>query len=197
MAPPDPNPMPPGDFATRTLPIETIAAGTILHRIHGVRFDPLHFGTSGGNRFDDPMGGYGVCYLALSLEGAFAETCLRAVGAQFVAFAFLAERAAATIRVARPVRLVSLHGPGLAAIGATSLVSAGPHPISQAWSAAIHAHNDVPDGVIYRANHDNGEHCIALYERAQDAVRPDVSELFVQDRKRLASLLGRYGVALG
>src|SRR5262245_36560552 len=76
MAPPDRGPLPPPDFANRELPIETITAGTRLVRIHRNDLRPLFFGSTGSNRFDDPAKRYGVCYLATTLEGAFAETCL-------------------------------------------------------------------------------------------------------------------------
>ncbi len=148
-------------------------------------------------RFDDPQGVFGICYLAASLEGAFAETCLRAVGATIVSYAYLAERSVTTLANVRPLRLVSPHGPGLAAIGATSAVSGGPHAAAQAWSRALHDHADEPDGLSYRANHDNGELCIALFDRAADAVSVRASEPLTADRDRLADLLERYTAALG
>ena len=119
MAPPEPGPLPPADLAQRELPIETAPAGTRLFRLHRSDLGPLFFGTTGQNRFDDPSGRYGVCYLATTLEGAFAETCLRAVGARFVAYSFLEGRSCSEIEVTAPLRLVSVHGPGLARIGAT------------------------------------------------------------------------------
>ena len=47
---------------------------------------------SEGHRFDDPQQVFGVCYVARTREGAFAEPCLRVVGTQFVATAFLEAR---------------------------------------------------------------------------------------------------------
>ena len=140
MAPPDPGPLPPPDFASRDLPIETVAAGTRLVRIHRSDLGPLFFGSTGGNRFDDPAKTYGVCYLATTLEGAFVENCLRVVGARFVALAFLEERSFSEIEVTAPLRLVSIHGPGLAQLGATGAVTSGPHAVAQLWSRAVHDH---------------------------------------------------------
>ncbi|WP_458752574.1 RES domain-containing protein [Sphingobium xenophagum] len=104
MAQPDPHFEPPADLASRALPIETIAPGTALYRLHRSDLGALHFGKTGHNRFDDPQSIFGVCYLALSLEGAFAETCLRAVGATLLSYTFLAERSVTTVVAARTLR---------------------------------------------------------------------------------------------
>ncbi|WP_413990789.1 RES family NAD+ phosphorylase [Labrys okinawensis] len=197
LAPPDPGPLPPPDFATRHLPTETIAAGSRLTRIHRSNVGPLFFGSTGGNRFDDPARTYGVCYFATSIEGAFAETCLRAVGVRFVALTFLEERSFADIEVTSPLQVVSLHGPGLAQLGATGVVSSGPHALAQQWSQAIHDHRQAPDGITYRSNHDNGEQCVALFDRCQANLHIAGSRPIMADRAALAALLNRYNVGLG
>jgi hypothetical protein len=197
MAPPSPGPLPPADFASRELPLETIPDGARLIRIHRSELGPLFFGSTGGNRFDDPAKSYGVCYLSTTLEGAFAETCLRSVGARFVALTFLEARSFSEIEVTAPLRLISLHGPGLAQIGATGAVTSGPHIVAQQWSRAIHNHPLTPDGIAYRSNHDNGEICVALFERAGDRIAPGNPQPMTIDRVRLAELLARYKVGLG
>ena len=197
-AQPDGNgPLPPSDFAGRPLPHDEISVGSAFVRIHLSDFDPVHFGTSGNNRFDDPQHEYGVCYLAMTREGAFAETCLREVGAPFVTLAFLEARSFATIETTAPLRLATVHGTGLSRLGATSVVSAGQHALAQRWSRAIHDHPAAPDGILYRANHDNGELCAALFERCRDRLRLSETHAIMSDRNRLAALLNRYGVGLG
>lgn len=197
MAPPESEPLPPADFATRDLPIETIDKGARLVRIHRTALGPIFFGSSGGSRFDSPDGRYGVCYLAHTIEGAFAETCLRAVGARFVALTFLEARSFCEIEVTAPLRLVSVHGPGLAQIGATGVVTSGPHSVSQQWSRAIHDHPSNADGITYRSNHDNGEMCIALFDHAQARLAMIGSTPMMSNRTRLGELLARYKVGLG
>lgn len=197
MAPPSPGPLPPTDFASRELPIEEIPSGARLLRIHRSKLGPLFFGSTGVNRFDDPAKSYGVCYLSTTLEGAFAETCLRSVGARFVALTFLEARSFSEIEATTPLRLVSLHGPGLAQIGATSAVTSGPHVVAQQWSRAIHNHPTAPDGIAYRSNHDNGEICVALFDRAGDRLVLGNPQPMTFDRVRLAELLARYKVGLG
>jgi hypothetical protein len=188
---------PPRDFADRDLPLETVPTGTSFVRIHRSDAGPLYFGSSGENCFDDPKRTYGVCYLALTLEGAFAETCLRAVGAQFVATSYLRARSFTTIRVATLLRLVAAHVPGPARMGATSIVSGGEHALAQIWSRAIYDHPSAPDGLLYRANHDNGEICAALFERSADRLSLGQSYGLLADRARLAASLDRYKVGLG
>jgi hypothetical protein len=188
---------PPRDFADRDLPLDTVPTGTSFVRIHRSDAGPLCFGTSGGNRFDDPKRIYGVCYLALTLEGAFAETCLRAVGAQFVATSYLRARAFTTIRATGLLRLVAAHGSGLARTGATSIVSGGEHTLAQIWSRAIHDHPSSPDGLLYRANHEHGEICAALFERSADRLNFGQTVGLLADRARLSALLDRYKVGLG
>jgi hypothetical protein len=195
--PPDRGLLPPPDFAHRELPIEAIPTGTRLIRIHRSDLGPLHFGSTGSNRFDDPAKTYGVCYLAATLEGAFAETCLRAVGARFVALTFLEARSFSEIEVTAPLRLAAVHGPGLVRIGATAAVTSGTHVAAQQWSKAIHEHPSAADGIAYRSNHDNGELCFALFEHVSNRLARAGSNPMMKDRARLAVLLARYRVGLG
>jgi len=192
----DPRPLPPPDFSHRDLPIEAVPTGANFVRIHRTVLGALHFGTSGDNRFDDPDGKYGVCYAARTLTGAFAETCLRQVGASLVPLANLAARSATDLRVTAVLRLVALHGPGLARLGATAAASSGAYDISQPWSRAIHAHPTAPDGIVYRSNHDNGEFCAALFDRCRDRLQEQATRELLADRAALAGLLDRYKVGL-
>ncbi|MEO9337073.1 RES family NAD+ phosphorylase [Mesorhizobium sp. SB112] len=165
--------------------------------MHRSDLGPIFFGASARNRFDDPARTYGVCYFSTSVEGAFAETCLRAVGTRFVQLSFLEARSFCDIEIKTPIHLVSLHGPGLAQLGATGAVSSGLHPPARQWSKAIHDHPARPDGIAYRSNHDNGELCVALFERASPRLGAAASEPIMTDRAGLAALLARYKIGLG
>ena len=72
----------------------------------------------------------------------------------------------------RALQLVELHGPGLSVLGATAEVTASPPPyeLPQTWSAALHNHPNMFDGIAYRARHDNGEICYALFDRSGTAI---------------------------
>ena len=124
------SPPPPPDFGNRKLPVEILPHGTRLARIHHAEFDPLHFGSKAGNRFDDPNGIHGVCYLAMKYEGAFAETCLRDVDARFLIQSYVQARSFSEMTAIAPLRLASLHGSGLARVGATSAVASGSSALS-------------------------------------------------------------------
>ncbi len=193
--PPDRRLDPPANFAERELPLASV--GTAFVRIHRAEYEALHFGISGANRFHDPAGVYGVCYVAQTLEGAFAETCLRALGAQFVARSFLEIRSVSLIEVTAELRLVTAHGSDLSRLGITSAVSGGTYNLSQRWSRAIHDHPAMPDGILQRSNHDDGQLCAALFDRCRDRLRVGSATPLMSDRARLAELLDRYRVGLG
>lgn len=120
-----------------------------------------------------------------------------AVGARFVSFSFPEARSWSEIEVTTPLDLVSMHGPGLARIDATAAVTSGSHRGAHQWSRAIHDHSEIPDGISYRSNHDNGELCVALFERARGGLLVVDTQAMTLDRNRLARLLGRYKVGLG
>src|SRR4051812_30325509 len=193
---PKPGPLPPADLIPRDLPIEEVPAGATFVRIHRSTVEALHFGVSGDNRFDDPDKRYGVCYSARSLQGAFAETCLREVGARLVPLSRLAGRSATTLRTVTELRFVELHGPGLARLGATAAVSSGTYDVSQPWSRALHAHPAAVDGIVYRSNHDNGELCVALFDRCRDRLVEAGRDELLADRAALGQLLDAYKVGL-
>lgn len=193
---PKPGPFPPADFARRDLPVESVPTGSAFVRIHRTGAEALHFSMSGENRVDDPLGRYGVCYAARTLEGAFAETCLRQVGARLLAFSQTVARSVSVLTATAELRLAGLHGPGLAPTGATAAVSSGTYDLSQPWSRAIYDHPAEVDGIAYRSNHDNGEFCVALFERSRGRLRSGPAIELIHDRARLAALLDRYKVGL-
>jgi hypothetical protein len=146
----------------------------------------LWFGPAAGEaprgRFDDPARGdgpvtahggptFGVCYLGLSAEAAFAESFLRRPGVRLVSRATFDARAVSEVRVLRALRLVAFHGPGLAALGATAAVAHGPHAAARRWARALWAHPDQPDGIAYRCRHDDDDAAVALFDRAAGRAR--------------------------
>jgi len=187
---------PPSGFKSRTLPIETFFAGSQLLRIHQSIHGALYFGRSGDYRFDSPNGTYGVCYTGMTAEACFVETCLTQVGATLVSATFLDARELSFIDVKEDLSLVMLHGTGLAPMGATSIVSAGPYDISQAWAEAIHDHPGNHDGIIYRTSHDDDEFGVAIFERSKHKVNQGSGIGLMKDARTIASLLNRYGVGL-
>ena len=191
------SPPPPQDFARRELPVETIPAETLLVRIHHGDFNPIYFGSTEYNRFDNQNECFGICYLAKTIEGAFAETFVRGASDRARDLQFVQERSFSEIVATAPLRLSSLHGPGLARVGATSAVASGPYDDARIWSQAIHDHPAVPHGIAYRSKHDDDEICIALFDRALERVEAaGAPQPMTADIPKLAYLLDRYGQAI-
>jgi hypothetical protein len=152
-----------------------------MHRFYRADREPVHFDTSLGGRLNAPDGTYGVLYAAETENGAFAETFLRTPGRQQLPADLLAAKAYIQLRARRPLRFVRLAGTGLAPLGATAEVTHGglPYDVPQAWSAALHAHPVNADGVAYTARHDDSAVCLAIFERARDAVEEARRDTFL------------------
>lgn len=149
------------------LPISVLGADTVLTRLHALRHAPTPQHRQALHRFDDPERGFGVCYLAESLAGAFVETFLREGAGRVVSTRTLAQYARSTFRLSRTARLVDLHGAGLRRLGHTaSLFASEDYQTSQMLSAAIFSHPSAVDGVRYRCRHDPDCLAVALFERA-------------------------------
>jgi hypothetical protein len=139
-----------------------------------------------------------VCYLGEQAFVAFAETLLRAPGTSVVESVDVESRSMARVRVERDLRLVALHGSGLARVGATASVVMGAYAVCRQWALALHAHPERPDGIRYRARHDDDGFAVALFDRAADAVteRDTHGLLAAEGAEELAAWMDRYGVGL-
>jgi len=185
-------PLLPSDFSVRALPLVDASGPWV--RLFQRGHDPLYFGRTRRNRFDDPTQGYGVLYAADTFDGAFIEIFGRSPGANTVDGGQLATRDMARIETLRALRLVDLTGPGLARIGATSALFAGPHAASRQWSRAMWSHAGTPDGLLYLSRHDPASFCVAIFDRAADAIRATAEGNVLADSHRVAlgATLNRY-----
>nr|WP_246205855.1 RES family NAD+ phosphorylase [Microvirga arsenatis] len=145
-----------------------------MFRVHRHTFDPVFFGPGAGKpaayRFDAPNGEYGVLYIGFELESAFVETLLRNPAVRLVSQSEIDERHWTEFQTTRELRLAMMHGNGLSTMGATAIVTSGGYPRSRAWSHAIWSHPDSVDGIAYQSKHDPERKCIALFDRAADAI---------------------------
>jgi hypothetical protein len=185
----------------RRLPLRRIRAGTRWMRIHAQGRNALWFGPARGqppiHRFDDTAGRFRVCCFGTTLEVCFAETFLRNPPVRILALDDLAGRSVATVEVRRDLRLVPVHGSSLAKLGVTAELATGrDYPLSQLWSRALWEHSDQPDGILYRSRHDDSAICVALFDRAKDALAIVRERSLAEDSKQVARLLRRYGLAL-
>ena len=159
-------PLPPSDLHDRTPVTLELAEGSIVHRFHDGAYGPIFFDRGRKGRLNAPDGSYGVLYAAERPEGAFAETFLREPGRTLLPLDLVQAKAYARLVTHRPMTLVRLAGPGLGRIGATAeVVHAGlPYDTPQSWSKALRDHPSRPDGIAYRARHDDDALCYAFFE---------------------------------
>lgn len=77
--------------------------------------------------------------------------------------------------LARPLKLLDLTGAWPTRAGASMALSTGRHDRARAWSQAIYEAFPKLDGLWYPSSMHANQPCVALYERAADAVvgRPD------------------------
>ncbi|MDN5849100.1 MAG: RES family NAD+ phosphorylase [Nitrococcus sp.] len=184
--------LPPADLVLRSLPSAPAPPDGCLYRIHYTKQDPRYFGTGIGYRFNDPCESYGVCYLAYRQAGAFAETLLRHRLNDLVPWEDIEMRSLATFQLRRPLRLVPLYGRHLSGLRANATATTGRYHLSQAWSRALHDHTERPDGIAYRAAHDDDEIAVALFDRANNALGHSVTTPLNRLPRLLMELFERY-----
>jgi hypothetical protein len=189
---------PPADLYSRDLPFIELT-GT-FRRIHQTAFDPLFWGTTAVNRFDDPAGAaghFGTLYLARDHFGAFIESFGDSEG-KTVSYATLDARSIAEIKTAKPIRAVDLTAEGAAWLGAAGEVTAGDYALSQRWARALWGHPTAPDGIYYRARHDQSRLCVAVFDRAKSSLVLSSTFRLLDPifRARLGAMLDEYRFSL-
>jgi hypothetical protein len=178
-----------------------LPAGSQLWRIHRNAVDAVWFGPAPGeppqNRFDSPAGEFRVCYLGDSPEVSFTETLIRQPHGRLLTRAQLDERSLSRIPLLRDVKLARFHGPGLVRLGVGADVAHGhPYVRCQEIAAELWRHRDTVDGLEYRSRWDNDRLCIALFDRAADALdHPDQSRS-LGDPQVIAPILRLYEIGV-
>lgn len=150
---------PPGDPQ-----IVTVARGTLLYRIHDVRYDSTAFnptvpaGRFSGGRFDSIRPDEPFLYVSASVEAAVCEVLLRQVPTSAtlrrVPRAGLRGKRLATLRAKADLQAVSLRGAGLSALGQDAwLTSCEAHEYesTRRWSDAIRGWAPDADGFEWRS----------------------------------------------
>jgi hypothetical protein len=192
----NPAPEPPLDLGAKSLPLEILSPGAVIHRVHKTAKGAKFFGRSGDWRFDSPHGRYGTLYGGMTEQACFVETLLRGLNG-FVARSELEIRSFCRFTVVREIRLARLYGPFMSTIGATAAVSSNPdYSVCQRWSEALHSHGDAPDGIVYKSNYDNDELAIVLFDRAANAIDNGVSTPIMSNIPLLGEILNRYKASI-
>lgn len=196
----DPRPEPPANLPDRPLPLRVLPAGVRLYRVHRNERQPVFFGPEGREplfRFDDPEGRFKVCYAGERAEAAFVEALLREPSGRLIAWSDIEGCSLAELDVLRDLRLVELLGPGLRRLGATAeVVSTRDYALSRAWSRALWAHPEKPDGILYRTRHDDSVRGVALFNRARRGIRLLETRPLAAETRWLGELAERYGFGL-
>lgn len=191
---------PPHWLNAARLPMTSISAGELLHRVHRTRHDPIFFGPGAGvpptYRFDSASGRFGVLYLGVALNGALAETILRNPQRLMVAMSEITSRSATQLACDRDLRVVTMHGPGLEAMGTDNAISTGPYDPCGMWADALWDHPDQPDGIAYLSRHDPHEVCLALFERQPIGFTIIETRPLPAMLSEVATILDRYGKSI-
>lgn len=179
---------------------EILEQGSPIFRIHHCANNPIWFGPKAGAppayRFDAPGGQYRVLYAAAALDGAFVETILHGrTKDRIIARDYVHLRAWTVLTTQRPLRLLKLYDEGLFWHGTDASVSAVGNYVEprRVALAAFEEGTDL-DGLVYRARHDNGELCFALFDRVQAAdLAPSTLAPFADRPDELDGLMAKYG----
>lgn len=167
---PGDHPLPHPELALQMPLIFTVKKGDVLYRHHLAELAPIHFSTSGRNRFDEPDcpagHAFGVLYVGEDPHCCFIESCGSTTGVPAVSGAYLDARAMAKLELTEDLRFIDLFSTGgLTRIGADGRLFTGSYTIAQHWSAALRKHPSKPDGIRYPSRHDHTRVAYAIFSR--------------------------------
>jgi hypothetical protein len=132
----------------------------------------------------------------MSPDGAFVETLLRNPENRLLELVDIDARSISTGRMTRELRLVQLHGSGLGRLHITVEVAHGAHPPCRALALELWKHRAAVDGIAYRSRFDNDELCIALFDRASDAVTITGTVGLRADARWFQAVIDKYDVGV-
>jgi hypothetical protein len=142
----------------------------LLLRVSTHENNEPYFGKLATNRFDDPLMVFGTCYTAATLQAAISETLLhnRTPGRGYFSVPLDEINAKHVHALAgSTLRLANLTGAALKRLGLhAGLSGCDRYKRPQQWAAALHAHKDHVDGLLYMSRHCNTDHAVVLFERA-------------------------------
>lgn len=176
-----------------TLVEYTVPSGTLLQHSsrETYRDTALHFGKDRQHRYDDPVGGYGVLYLAHTLPTALMESAFhkhqwwRIGAARKITLSEVQNRMVRIVSVTDTLTLCDLASENAAVqtfgLNATQLATrryARTRALSARIAARFAASGALFDGILYPSHNNPGARCIALFD-------PAAAKVFVHEDLRL------------
>jgi len=200
---PGDHPLPHPELPAQAPLIFTMKVGELLCRHHQTVNNPIHFGTSGNNRFDDPDcasgASFGVLYTGEDPHCCFIESCGATTGVPAVSGAYLEARSIAKLELTEELRFVDLASSGgLPHVGADGRLLTGSYKVAQRWSAALRLHPAKPDGIRYLSRHDPTRVAYAIFTRPTSTFKVSSMDSLMAyaNRALLNQLLRDYNVDL-
>ncbi len=176
-------PPPASDFSALELRVEEVDPAALLRLAWKKKSTHFTFRRSAEYRFDAPDRSFGVLYAAFDLRTVFVESVLReqpqqTAAASRISLAWdeIANRRVVPLRAGmkpRALKLIALHGPGLAAARADNRVSTvDDYAVTRLWAKACHSHPVRADGILYMSRFLGDSRSVALFNRARPAMQP-------------------------
>lgn len=185
--------------AAGKLHLTTLSAHRLLRLSRSPSSEPW-WGKSKSYRFDDPAQQFGVTYVALTLDVAFAETVLHQKGL-FVDNHWVVDTARITERYvigyvhphAKLLRIADLTGARLKALGLNNdICAADDYAGSMALSSAIYHQMPASDGILYVSRQVNTGLAVALFERS--GVRSAAGAVVLERHPDYAAIINLFDV---
>jgi RES domain len=176
----------------------SVPAEQEIVRVHQVGKGALWYGPAPGQppayRFDAPAGEYRTLYCSEELTGAFVETVLRKAQ-RIIGRPFVDARGWTVLACKRELRLAKVFDEGLVLHGVTNDICAGDdYSASQRFAGDLFAKDPHVDGIAYRARHNNGQICYAVFDRvAAHEFREIDHRAFRAERAIVESMMKEHG----
>lgn len=193
---------------TPDVPSRIIAAGELLQHVSrsAYRGTALHFGRSGGNRYDDRALRFGTLYVGFDLATALMESVFRGHrwnhrAKRVITRTEVYARMVRAIGVLEPLSLADLTAPGVMAsqfgLNLSQLASRR-YVHTQRIAGLLHAlpePDGAPrfDGVLYPSRNNHPAACAALFDRAAEKLSL-VDDIALRDHVDWPSFLTKYQV---
>ena len=179
---------------------QVLPAGSVLVRVHHLAHGPLWFGPRPGlppqHRFDAPAGEDPArCIARRGSPAPSSSPCSTSPPVELSPRVYVEERGWSELTTRRALRLAKLRDEGLHWHGTDAAISASnDYGVPRRMALALYAAFPEADGIAYRARHNNGEVCYALFDRVSAGdLAPGVPQRFAEHRAVVDQLMALHG----